>query len=84
MAEWFFRKVLKACHNQKHRVITVGKNAAYPKSINKLKAEKALPQRVELRKNKYHNNIVEFLHRKIKRLINCGMEFGCLTQHGER
>lgn len=39
------------------RVITVDKNAAYPKAIDELKAEKELPKQVELRQNKYLNNI---------------------------
>lgn len=39
-AERFFRKALKAAHNQSLRVINVDKNAAYPKAIDELKAEK--------------------------------------------
>lgn len=38
-AERFFRKVLKAKHTQVPRVITVDKNAAYPKAIETLKAD---------------------------------------------
>lgn len=49
-------------------VINVDKNAAYPKAVDHLKAEKELPQTVELRQNKYLNNGVEQDHRFIKRL----------------
>lgn len=38
-AERFFRKVLKARHTQSPRVITVDKNAAYPKAIETLKGD---------------------------------------------
>ena len=38
-AERFFRKVLKAMHTQLSRVITVDKNAAYPKAIGTLKGD---------------------------------------------
>jgi len=47
-AKRFFRKALKAAHNQEPRVITVDKNAAYPKAIDELKAEKELSKSVEL------------------------------------
>jgi transposase-like protein len=36
-AKRFFCKTLKALHNQTPRVITVDKNAAYPKAIDELK-----------------------------------------------
>ena len=54
-------------------MINVDKNVAYPKAIDELKAEKELPQRVELRQNKYLNNLVEQDHRGIKRLTRPGM-----------
>ena len=75
-AERFFRKTLKASHNQSPRVINVDKNAAYPKAIDELKAEKTVPETSELRQNKYLNNIIEQDHRFIKRLVNPGMGFG--------
>ncbi len=75
-AERFFRKTLKASHNQPPRVINVDKNAAYPKAIDELKAEETIPETCELRQNKYLNNIVEQDHRFIKRLVNPGMRFG--------
>ena len=33
-----------------------GKNAAYPKAVDELKAEEGLPESLELRQNKYLNN----------------------------
>ena len=57
-------------------MITVDKNAAYPKAINQLKTKKELPQSVELRQKKYLNNIIEQDHRGIKRLVKPGMGFG--------
>lgn len=74
-AKRFFHKTLRAFHTQTPRVITVDKNAAYPKAINELKADKELPKEVKLRQ-KYLNNIVEQDHREIKRLVKPGMGFG--------
>jgi len=66
---------MKAFHNQEPRVINVDKNAAYPKAIEELKAKKQLPEALELRQNKYLNNLVEQDHRFIKRLVNSAMGF---------
>ncbi len=65
-----------AVHTQSHRGINVDKNAAYPKAIDELKAEKQLPDQAELRQNKYLNNMVEQDHQGIKRLVNLEMVFG--------
>jgi len=78
-AKRFFRKMLKATHNQQPRVVTVDKNPAYPKAIAELKAKQALPQSVELRPRRYLNNIVEQDHRFIKRLVKPGMGFGAFN-----
>lgn len=52
------------------------KNAAYPPSIEQLKAESILPSACELRRNKYLNNQVELrTHRFIKKLVNPGNGF---------
>jgi transposase-like protein len=48
--------MLKALHTCSSRVITVDKNAAYPKAIDELKEKKALPKKVKLRQKKYLNN----------------------------
>lgn len=53
----FFRKALSAVHTQEPRVINVDRNAAYPKAIDELKAKEELSEQVELRQNKYLNNI---------------------------
>lgn len=75
-AKRFLCKALKAVHIQEPRVINVDKNAAYPKAIDELKAKEELPKSVELRQNKYLNNIVEQDHRAIKRLVKPSMGFG--------
>lgn len=74
-AKRFFCKALKATHTQIPRVINVDKNAAYPPSIEELKAESTLAQACELRQNKYLNNTVEQDHRFIKKLVNPGLGF---------
>ena len=74
-AERFFRKVLKATHTQVPRVITVDKNAAYPRAVETLQADEALNKTTELRQKKYLNNIIEQDHRAIKRLTKAGMGF---------
>lgn len=75
-AKRFFRKALKADHNQEPRVINVDKNAAYPLAIDELTENKTLPKTTQLRRVKYLNNILEQDHRAIKRLVNPGMGFG--------
>lgn len=74
-AKRFFRKALRAAHTQEPRVINVDKNAAYPKAIDEMKASEELSKSVELRQNKYLNNLVEQDHRFIKRLTTPGMGF---------
>lgn len=74
-AKRFFRKALNAVHTQSPRVINVDKNAAYPKAIDEMKAESELPVSVELRQNKYLNNLIEQDHRFIKRLTKPEMGF---------
>lgn len=75
-AKRFFRKALNAVHNQEPRVINVDKNPAYPKAVDELKKKEELSETVELRQNKYLNNIVEQDHRAVKRLVKPGMGFG--------
>jgi transposase-like protein len=75
-AKRFFSKALNAVHTQEPRVINVDKNAAYPKAIDELKEKEELSEKVELRQNKYLNNIIEQDHRAIKRLVKPGMGFG--------
>ena len=74
-AKRFIAKALAAPHTSTPRVITVDKNAAYPKAFKELKAAGAIPERGELRQSKYLNNIVEQNYRFIKRLVKLGMGF---------
>ncbi len=62
-AKRFFSKALAASHISTPRVITVDKNAAYPKALKELKAEGIMPDPSELRQCKYLNNLVEQDHR---------------------
>jgi transposase, IS6 family len=74
-AKRFFSKTLAAPHTVPPRVITVDKNAAYPKAFKELKEEGAIPKACELRQVKYLNNIVEQDHRFIKRRVKPGLGF---------
>lgn len=69
-AQRLFGKVFRATHNQLLRVINVDKNAAYPKAIDKLKAEEILTETCEVRQNKYLNNPIQPDQQFSKRLIN--------------
>src|SRR5437762_3882469 len=74
-AKRIFAKTLNATHPTTTRVITVDKNAAYPKAFKELQAEGAIPDSCELRQVKYLNNIVEQDHRFIKRRVKPGLGF---------
>ena len=74
-AKRFFLKALGASHITTPRVITVDKNAAYPKALKELKAADTVPAGCELRQVKYLNNLVEQDHRFIKRLVKPGLGF---------
>ncbi|MED0929943.1 DDE-type integrase/transposase/recombinase, partial [Bacillus mycoides] len=62
-------------HVSKPRVITVDKNPAYPIAIEQLKKEKSIPDGMQLRQQKYLNNIVEQDHRYIKKRIRSMLGF---------
>lgn len=51
------------------------KNAAYPATVEELKAAEILARTCKLRQNKYLNNIVEQDHRFIKKLVNPSLGF---------
>lgn len=74
-AKHFFTKALAAPHISTPRVITVDKNAAYPKAFKELKAEGTMPGPCVLRQSKYLNNVVEQDHRFTKQLVKLGMGF---------
>ena len=58
-AKRFFLNALGSSHTIEPRVITVDKNAVYPKAFKKLKEVGAIRQASELQQVKYLNNIVE-------------------------
>ncbi len=62
-AKRFFTKALGASHTMAPRVITVDKNAAYPKAVKELKIVGDLAASCELRQSKYLNNLIEQDHR---------------------
>ena len=74
-AKRFFLKALGASHTRTPRVITVDKNAAYPKALTELKSVGAIAHLCELRQSKYLNNLIEQDHRFIKRLVKPGLGF---------
>jgi len=74
-AKRFFSKALAAPHTSTPRVITVDKNAAYPKACKDLRAERIMPDYCELRQGKYLYNLIEQDHRIVKRLVKLGMGF---------
>jgi len=65
----FFKKALRSFHVSKPRAITVDKNPAYSIAIEPLKKEKSIPDGMQLRQQKYLNNVVEQDHRFIKKHI---------------
>lgn len=62
-AKRFFAKAFGSSHTVAPRVITVDKNAAYPKAVKELKSSGDLAASCELRQSKYLNNLVEQDHR---------------------
>jgi hypothetical protein len=62
-AKHFFAKALAVPHISTPRVITVDKNAAYPKAFKELKAVRIMPDSCELRQSTYLNNLIEQDHR---------------------
>jgi transposase, IS6 family len=65
-------------------VITVDKNAAYPKADAFLKAGGTLPESVELRPVNYLHNLIEQDHRFIKRLVKPGMGYFSFETAGRK
>lgn len=68
-AKDFFKKALQSNHVPKPRVITVDKNLTYPIAIEQLKKEKSIPDGMQIRQQKYLNNIVEQDHLFIKKRV---------------
>ncbi|WP_377867468.1 IS6 family transposase [Bacillus sp. R86525] len=90
-AKRFFKKALRSFYVSQPRVMTVDKNPmtvdknpmtvdknpAYPIAIEQLKKEKSIPDGMQLRQQKYLNNIVEQDHRFIKKRIRSMLGFKC-------
>jgi transposase-like protein len=68
-AKLLFKKALRSIHVSKPRVMTVDKNPAYPIAIEQFKNEKSISTGMQLRQQKYLNNIVEQDHRFIKKRV---------------
>ena len=77
-AKKFFKKALKATHNQQSRVITTDKYAATEVAILEMIYGGILSVKTTLRKIKYLNNIIEQDYRFIKRKIKPMMGFDSL------
>lgn len=60
---------MRSFHVSKPRAITVDKNPAYSIALEQLKKEKSIPDGMQLRQQKYLNNMVEQDHRFIKKCI---------------
>jgi transposase-like protein len=74
-AKRFFRKTLNARNSTTPRVVNADKHAAYPPAMAALQEDKMLPPSVELRQNKYLNNVIEQDHRFLQRVIKPGLGF---------
>jgi len=68
-AKKFFKKALKATHNQQPRVITTDKYVATEVATHEMISDETLSNDTTLRKIKYLNNIIEQDHRFIKRKV---------------
>jgi transposase-like protein len=89
-AKRFFKKALRSFHVSKPRVMTVDKNPAYPIAIEELQKEKSIPDGMQLRQQKYFNNIVKRVRsmlglktfRTAKQII-CGVEVMHMLKIGQ-
>ncbi|MBP2629084.1 MAG: family transposase [Firmicutes bacterium] len=75
-AKNFFRKALRATHNQQPRVITTDKYAATEVAINEMIYSGIVSVKATIRKIRYLNNIIEQDHRFIKRKVKPMLGFG--------
>ena len=77
-AKKFFKKALKALHNQQPRVITTDKYVATEIAIYELIYDGSISVKTTMRKIKYLNNIIEQDHRFIKRKVRPILGFNSL------
>lgn len=75
-AQRLFMKVLKGAWPEVLRVVYVDKNPAYPSAVEDLKVAGAMWDETELSQVKYLDNLIEQVHRFIKRRKNPGLGFG--------
>jgi transposase-like protein len=75
-AKKFFKKALKAIHNQQPRVITTDKYVATEVAPIEMISDEIISIGATLRKIKYLNNIIEQDHRFIKRKVKPMLGFG--------
>jgi transposase-like protein len=71
-----FRWVQRSAPELERRVISVDKNAAYPKALRLLKQRRQGSKTCRLRQVKCLNNLVEQDHRALKRVVRPGLDFG--------
>lgn len=72
----FLRKIFNRVKKwQIPRVINTDKAAPYGRALNLLKEEGKCPTHVEHRQIKFHNNVIECDHGKLKRVINPTLGF---------
>lgn len=72
----FLRKIFNRVKKwQIPRVINTGKAAPYSRALNLLKHEGKYPSYVEHQQIKFHNNVIECDHGKLKRVINPTLGF---------
>ena len=74
-AKGFFAKALAAPHTSTPRVITVDKNAAYPKAFKELKAEGPCQIPVNCGRGSISTTSSSKTIARIKRLVKLGMGF---------
>jgi len=65
----FFRKLLKNKHCKTPRVINVDKAQSFPLVFEESQADKIMPKKTKLRRQKYMNNLFEQDHRFTKRRV---------------
>lgn len=74
-AKGFFKKMTRAEHRRLPFFISVDKNAAYPEAFSTSQAEKIVPKDCKLRRVKYLNNVIEQVHRFVKKKVRASQCF---------
>ena len=74
-ARFFFTKTIHRYSQKCPTVINVDKNGAYTMAKRELEKKKKWPDQLDLRQNKYLNNIIEQDHRRVKWKMNHAMGY---------